>query len=61
MAVEHVSELTYTNSDDGVWIKCKPCRWRHNLGYFSTVDSAYAAWQKHISGEAKDSKDVEEA
>lgn len=58
MAVEHVSELTYTNNDDGVWITCKPCRWRHNLGYFSTVEQAYAVWQKHISGENAEQEEL---
>jgi hypothetical protein len=57
----HVSELSYTNSDDGVWLRCKPCKWRHNLGYFATVEHAQAVWQKHTAEETEGSEDGQEA
>lgn len=41
-------EVGYTNSDDGVWLDCRVCDWRHNVGFFSSVTELVAAANVHL-------------
>jgi hypothetical protein len=39
--------LTYTIEDDGVWLECHDCDWRHNLGQHPDLDDAVEAARTH--------------
>lgn len=64
---QHQSEVSYTNSDDGLWITCKTCRKTSPsqsetfstgyvltgsaLGYSPSVEALQEMWAKHLAGE----------
>lgn len=48
---EHVSEVGYTNDDDGVWLNCS-CGWGQNFGFFATVEKLYETFVEHKQGGA---------
>lgn len=41
-------ELTYFNSDDGVWLKCA-CGWEHNLGFCADPINAAELSRAHLN------------
>jgi hypothetical protein len=43
----HSSELSYTSSDDGVWLECS-CGWKKCLGFGASAHKAAAEWDKHV-------------
>lgn len=64
---EHTSEVSYTNSDDGIWITCTTCKatnpttdeelvpgrpWNVSaLMYWPSVEEITAMWERHLKGE----------
>lgn len=40
--------LTYTNDDDGVWIDCGNCEFRHNLGHLGRLADVQQAVDGHV-------------
>lgn len=62
--MEHISELGYTNDDDGVWLSCTNCLmadrrisdwhepWSVCLGFFPTIEDVVAAWAAHTATKA---------
>lgn len=40
-------ELTYYNTDDGVYLHCYTHKWDHNLGFSVTPETAMEEANKH--------------
>jgi hypothetical protein len=43
----HTVVLAYTDLDDGVWLECNDCPWKHNLGFSATPEEAVEAARAH--------------
>jgi len=43
-----MTEIFYTNEDDGIWLRCTKCDWRKNFGYFPQLGPLLRAEQRHI-------------
>ena len=41
------SVLWYTNSDDGLWLKCSDCDFDVSLGFDPSINDVRKAWVKH--------------
>jgi hypothetical protein len=44
----HQLELTYYNSDDGVWLRCSCGEFETNLGFSATPDDAKREEARHL-------------
>lgn len=47
--MDHVLTVTYTNSDDGVWLKCT-CQWEKNMDFAPTMTDLVEATDEHLMG-----------
>ena len=45
--MRHESTLTYTNADDGVWLRCS-CGHEMNLGFGATLQEAVGKQDEHV-------------